>query len=229
MEPGNNTMKVMITGVTGMVGEGVLHVCIEDSSISEILVLGRRPYNIEHPKVKQHIVGDFMELKPAEHLRGYHACYFCSGVSSVGMKEEAFTHLTYDLTMHVARVLLEDNPEMVFCYVSGAGTDSTEQGRQMWARVKGRTENHLAALGFKAEYNFRPGVIKPMKGMQNTLSFYKYLGWLIPAIRAIAPKLVITLREIGQAMIEATRNGYPKTVLEVTDIRVLAERYEQQS
>jgi hypothetical protein len=138
------------------------------------------------------------------------------------MKEAEYYHLTYDLTMHVAQTLCRLNKDMIFCYISGAGTDSTEKGRSMWARVKGKTENDLTKLPFKQVYNFRPGILQPTQGLRNTLSFYKYLGWLIPIIRKVSPKWVTTLRELGLAMIHAVSRGYPKQIIEVPDILALS-------
>jgi hypothetical protein len=155
---------------------------------------------------------------------GYNACFFCLGVSSVGMKEPEFYKLTYELTMNFANTLVNRNPEMVFCYISGAGTDSSEKGRMMWARVKGKTENDLAKLPFKKVYNFRPGILKPTKGLKNTLRFYKYLGWLIPVIKLITSTSVSSLKELGLAMINAAGKGYEKQVLEVKDIVELSKR-----
>ena len=202
-----------------MVGEGVLHACLQRNDVGQILILGRRPYGLVHPKVKEIIHKDIHNLGPIEdQLRGYDACFFCLGVSSVGMKEAEYTHLTYNLTMHVAETLSNINTDMTFCYISGASTDSTEKGKLMWARVKGKTENHLMKLPFKSVYNFRPGFIEPKKGLKNTLKLYTYLGWLIPIIRLITPKSILTLDQIGNAMVNVTRNGFPKNILEVSDI-----------
>ena len=223
MEKEIASIKVIITGATGMVGEGVLHESLQHEAVETVLVINRKPCGVNHPKLKEIIHADFFDFSPIEDkLAGYNACFFCLGVSSVGMKEPKYAHLTYDLTMHIAQTLSRINPGMTFCYISGAGTDSTEKGKSMWARVKGKTENDLAKLPFKKVYNFRPGIIQPTKGLKNTLSFYKYLGWLIPIIKSIAPKYVSTLREVGLAMIKAARKGYNKQVLEVTDIKALA-------
>jgi uncharacterized protein YbjT (DUF2867 family) len=215
-------LRIIITGVTGMVGEGVLHECLQRKDVDKVLILGRRPYGINHPKVEEVVHANFHDLSPIEdELVGFDACFFCLGVSSVGMNEETYKHLTYDLTMHVAGTLSRLNTGMTFCYISGAGTDSTEKGKLMWARVKGKTENDLQKLPFKQVHNFRPGIIEPTKGLKNTLKLYTWMGWLIPIIRLFTT--VITLREIGQAMVNVTRRGYPKTTLEVADIRTLAE------
>ncbi|MCB0554351.1 MAG: NAD-dependent epimerase/dehydratase family protein [Phaeodactylibacter sp.] len=216
-------IKAIITGATGMVGEGVLHVALADPRVEKVLVINRRSCGVQHEKLKELLHKDFHDLSAIEsQLSGYNACYFCLGVSSVGMKEEQYRHLTYDLTLHVAQTLARLNPDMTFCYISGAGTDSSEQGRSMWARVKGKTENDLQKLPFKAVYNFRPGYIQPMQGMKNTLKAYKVLGFLYPLFRLIFPKYVVRLEEIGRAMLNATLEGYTKPVLECPDIVELA-------
>ena len=208
-----------------MVGEGVLHECLQHNEVEEVLVVGRRTCEVTHLKLEEILIPDFFDLASIEKkLAGYNACFFCLGVSSVGMKEPEFYKLTYSLTMNFATVLAKQNPGMVFCYISGAGTDSTEHGRMMWARVKGKTENDLTKLSFKKVYNFRPGIIKPTKGLKNTLGFYKYLGWLIPVIKLIAPKKISSLRELGLAMIHAASEGYEKQILEVKDIIVLSKK-----
>lgn len=218
-------MKVIITGVTGMVGEGVLHTCLAHNAIEQILVINRKPCGVKHAKLKEIIHADFFDLSAIEaELHPYDACFFCLGVSSVGMKEPEYYNLTYNLTMHVATTLSKLNTAMTFCYISGAGTDSTAQGKSMWARVKGKTENDLTTLPFKAVYNFRPAIIQPIPGLHNTLSFYKYLGWMIPIIRTIAPNYVVKLRDVGNAMIQAALTGYTKTILEVSDIKKLAKQ-----
>jgi len=212
-------IKVIITGATGMVGEGVLHECLQHEEVEQILSISRRPGGITHPKLKEIIHSDFYNLSSVEdQLAGYNACFFCLGVSSVGMKEKEYYRLTYDLTMHVAETLSRINNNMTFCYISGAGTDSTGKGRSMWARVKGKTENDLMRLSFKAVYNFRPGILVPTKGLKNTLSFYKYLGWLIPVIKKLTPKYICSLSELGNAMINASITGFEKPILEVPDI-----------
>jgi hypothetical protein len=217
-------LKVILTGATGMVGEGVLHECLQHENVEQVLVLGRRSCGMTHPKLKEIVHADLYDLSAIEdQLKGYNACFFCLGTSSVGMKEQAYYKITYELTMQVATTLSKQNQDMTFCYISGAGTDSTEKGRLMWARVKGKTENDLMKLSFKKAYNFRPGVIRPTKGLKNTLSFYKYLGWLLPIIGFFAPKYITSLKELGLAMINATINGNEKQVLEVKDILALAK------
>lgn len=218
-------IKSIITGVTGMVGEGVLHECLLHEDVQEVLVIGRKSCGITHPKLKEIVHRDFFDISPiADQLVGYNACFFCLGVSSVGMKEPKYFQLTYTLTLHVAETLSFQNPGMTFCYISGAGTDNTEKGRLMWARVKGKTENDLAKLPFKAVYNFRPGILQPTKGLKNTLSLYKYFGWLAPFIKVVAPKQISTLKELGLAMINAVSKGYGKQTIEVSDIKLLAKK-----
>ncbi len=218
-------IKAIVTGATGMVGEGVLHECLLRADVEKVLVVGRKTCGVTHPKLSELIVADFYDLSAVENqLVGYNACFFCLGISSLGMSESDFTKITYTLTMSVAQTLSRLNPDMTFCYVSGTGTDSTEKGRTMWARVKGKTENDLMKLPFKQVYNFRPGYIHPTEGLRNTLSYYKYLSWLYPVFRTLLPGLVITLKQLGQAMMNTVGNGNHKTVVEVKDIVALANR-----
>lgn len=218
-------IKAILTGATGMVGEGVLHECLHHPDIEEVLVLTRKSTGYSHPKLKELIHADFYNITSIQQqLKGYNACFFCLGVSSVGMNEDEFYQKTYVLTMHVATILAQQNPEMAFCYISGANTDSTEKGKTMWARVKGKTENDLMKLPFKKVYNFRPGIISPTKGLKNTLNFYKWLGWLLPVIRLTMPNFISSLKELGIAMINASRIGYEKQILEVKDIKELGRR-----
>lgn len=208
-----------------MVGEGVLHECLQHVDVEEVLVIGRKTCEVTHPKLTELLVPDFYDLSMVEsQLVGYNACFFCSGISSLGMSESDFYKVTYTLTLNVAQTLSQLNPDMTFCYVSGSGTDSTEKGRTMWARVKGKTENDLMKLPFKQVYNFRPGYIHPTEGLKNTLSYYKYLSWLYPAFRALFPGFVSTLRQLGQAMINTVGNGNHKMIVEVKDIVALASR-----
>ncbi len=206
-----------------MVGEGVLHEALKHPDVESILVIGRRSCNVKHEKLKELLHKDFFDYSTIrEHLRGFNACFFCLGVSSVGMNEQDYSRITYDLTMQAATTLTKLNPEMTFCYVSGTGTDSTEQGKMMWARVKGRTENHLTRLPFKAVYLFRPGLMKPTKGQKNVKPLFKVLGSLYPLWKVLSPKNVCTLEEVGIAMIQAVRIGYAKQILENKDIAQLA-------
>lgn len=217
-------MKVIITGATGMVGEGVMLECLENPAVDEVLLVSRRPYGASFPKLKECIVPDFMQLDAAvDQLKGYDACFFCAGVSSVGKSEADYTPITYDTTLHFAETVARVNPEMVFTYVSGMGADSTEKGRMMWARVKGRTENALSRVGFRAAYSFRPGFMRATPGQRNLPGSYKALGWLFPMARAVAPNQVSTLEDVGRAMIRCVTQGYAKQILEVRDINALGK------
>ncbi|HEX4371864.1 MAG TPA: NAD-dependent epimerase/dehydratase family protein [Puia sp.] len=219
----NTPIKAIITGATGMVGEGVLHECLLHPQVESVLVINRKPCGVVHPKLKEIIHNDFFDLSSIEdQLAGYNACFFCLGVSSIGMKEPEYFKLTYSLTMHVAETLSKLNPEMTFCYISGKSTDSTEKGKMMWARVKGKTENDLFKLPFKEVYAFRPGYMHPTKGLKNTLKSYKYITWMYPFFRAVFPRSVSTLKELGLAMINGAIYGYDKKILEVKDIKALA-------
>ena len=214
-------IKAIITGASGMVGEGVLYECLQHKDVEKILVIGRRTCGHTHPKLTEIVQSDMYNLSSIEdQLEDYNACFFCLGMSSVGVKEPAFTKVTYDLTMHFATTLCKLNPEMTFCYISGKGTNET--GKLMWQRVKGKTESDLMKLPFKQVYNFRPGVIKPTKGLKNTLPLYKWMGWMLPIINTISPKSIVTLKQIGDVMINATMKGYEKKILEVKDIIALS-------
>lgn len=216
-------IKAIVTGATGMVGEGVLHECLHHPDVEAVLVINRKPCGVTHPKLKEIIHANFHDLSAIEdQLQPYNACFFCLGVSSVGMNEETYHDLTYNLTLHVANVLLRQNPDMVFCYVSGSGTDSTEKGKSMWARVKGKTENALLQLGFKKAYMFRPGYMQPTRGLKNTLRWYGAFSWMYPVLRLLFPGYVSTLKQVGVAMIRVVTKGYEKSVLEVRDIVKLA-------
>ena len=205
-----------------MVGEGVLLECLMHSDVEQVLVINRKPGGVSHPKLSEIIHSDFFDLKPIEQqLTGLNACFFCLGVSSVGMSKEEYRHITYDLTLTVAQLLAKLNPATTFCYVTGAGTDSSEQGSVAWARVKGATENALLRL-FKRAYMFRPGFMKATPGQNNVKSYYKFIAWLYPIGRALYPAGFCTLREVGLAMINAASKGYPKQILEVKDIVALA-------
>lgn len=204
-----------------MVGEGVLFECLQNPLVGEVLMINRRHYELEHPKLKELIIPDFIQLKNYDrHITGYDACFFCAGISSIGMNEEKYRHITYDTTMAFAKALIALNTYMVFTYVSGAHTDSSEKGRLMWARVKGKTENDLQKIPFKAQYNFRPGVMLPFEGQKNWKWIYKVITKLI---KVFSPKSVITMHELGLAMIHAVTKGYPKKILEIADIKALAK------
>lgn len=218
-------VRAIVTGATGMVGEGVLHECLRNEAVERVLVVGRRSCGVTDPKMTEIILPDFFDLSAIEpQLKGWNACFFCLGVSSIGMSNEEYQRLTYDLTMNFAETLVESNPDMTFCYISGSGTDSTEKGRLFWARVKGKTENDLMKLPFKRVFGFRIGFLKPEKDYKNTIGAYKYLGWIYPLVRAVTNKYASTLPEVGRAMINGATNGYEKQVLEVEDIIKLAER-----
>lgn len=220
-------LKMVITGATGMVGEAVLAEALRSKAVERVLIINRRSARMIHPKLKEIIHQDFMDLTPiAEQLGGYDACLFCLGTTSVGKSEEEFTRSTYTLTMHFGETISKGNPGMTFCYISGAGTDSSERGMVMWARVKGKTENDLAKLPFKATYAFRPGFLEAMPGAKHTLKMYRYFKWLLPVIRLVAAKNLLTLSQLGKAMIEVSAHGFPKPVLEITDIRDAAQKYD---
>jgi uncharacterized protein YbjT (DUF2867 family) len=216
-------MKIILTGSTGMVGEGVLTECLQHPDVTSVLIINRRPVNRAHLKLNEVIHKDFHDLSAIkDQLSGYDACFFCLGVSSIGKKEPEYTHLTYDLTMNFAKTLSQLNKNMVFCYVSGAGTDSSEKGKLMWARVKGKTENDLMKLPFKDVYAFRPGFLIPSPGAQNVLPAYKYFAWTIPVLKLLAPGFIGSLKELGLAMINVTKTPYTDKVLDVKRIREIS-------
>ncbi len=217
-------IKTIITGSTGMVGEGVLHECLKHADVESVLVINRNSCGVKHNKLKEIIHKDFFDLSAIENqLSRYNACFFCAGVSSVGKNETEYKRITYDLTLNFAKTLQRLNSGMVFTYVSGVGTDSTEKGKSMWARVKGKTENDLLKMPFKAAYMFRPGYIQPTKGLANTYKIYKVLASLYPVLEKLFPKYVVTLEEVGLAMINVALNGSEKKILECADIRKLAQ------
>jgi hypothetical protein len=218
-------IRAIITGATGMVGEGVLLECLDNPLVESILIINRRDSGFSHPKLTEIVHKDFYDFSSIEdRLHGYNACFFCLGVSVIGMTEQDYYKMTHELTLHVAQTLSRVDQQMTFCYVSGAGTDSTEKGRVMWARIKGKTENDLLKVPFKGVCAFRPGLMKATKGQKNTLTAYKYLGWLFPLFKLISPKKVCTLKEVGQAMINISLYGYGKPIIEVADILLLAHR-----
>jgi len=219
-------MKVILFGATGMVGQGVLRECLLSSEVHNVLTVGRSATGQRDPKLSEIVPKDLGDLAPIEgELKGYDACFFCLGVSSAGMRETGYTRVTYDLTLTVARTLLKINPDMTFIYVSGTGTDSSEKGRSMWARVKGRTENDLLKLGFKRAYMFRPGYIQPLDGIRTKTRvyavFYAILAPFYPLFKAIVPQYVTTTRQVGRAMIQVALHGEAQTHLENRDINRL--------
>jgi len=219
-------MKVILFGATGMVGQGVLRECLLDPGIESVLAVGRNPLREQQPKLREILHNDFTDYSDIEpQLTGYDACFFCFGVSSVGMEAERYRHLTYDVTLAAAKTLSRLNPRMVFVYVTGRGTDSTEQGRLMWARVKGKTENALLKLPFKAAYMFRPAGIQPLHGVRSKMAWARaiYVGAapLLSLLTRVAPAYMTTTEQVGRAMIKVAREGYPKAVLESEDINRL--------
>ncbi len=212
-------IKAILFGATGMVGEGVLLQALKNDDVEEVLIVGRRSCGIFHPKVREVLHADFFDYASIEEkLRGYDACFFCLGVSSIRMSEPDFRRVTYDLTMAAARVLARLNPAMTFCYVSGAGTDSTEQGRIMWARVKGKTENDLAKLPFRAVFLFRPGMIRPASGQRNVIRPLKVAGFFYPLVKALLPGSACRMEDLGRAMIRVSQSGYPTRIIGNRDI-----------
>lgn len=221
-------MKVMLFGATGMVGQGVLRECLLDPGVEQVLSVGRSPIGQQHPKLRELMQADLFNLAPIEkQLQGCDACFFCLGVSLVGMTEEAYRRVTYDLTLAVARTLAQLNPGMTFIYVSGAGTDSSERGRSMWARVKGATENALLRLPFKAACMFRPGAIVPLHGIISKTLAYRIIYALARPfwrpLQAAFPQAITTTEQVGRAMLRAARTGAPKVILESADINALAK------
>ena len=209
-----------------MVGQGVLRECLLDPGVREVLSIGRSASGQQDPKLRELIHADFLDYSDIEsQLAGFDACFFCLGVSSAGLTEEQYTRSTYDITLAAARTLARLNPEMTFIYVSGMGTDSSERGRSMWARVKGKTENELQRLPFKAAYMFRPGVIVPLHGVKSKTKlyrvFYSVLGPLLPWLSGRFPKYVTTTEQIGRAMIKVARDGWPTPILESSDINAV--------
>ncbi len=219
-------MKVLLFGASGMVGQGVLRECLLDPDVERVLSMVRAPTGLRDPKLRELVHKDFFDFSGIEsELTGYNACFFCLGVSSAGMKEADYRRVTYDITMAAARVLARLNPEMTFIYVSGLGTDSSERGRTMWARVKGKTENDLLRLPFKAAYMFRPGGIVPLHGVKSKTRFYQafltVFGPLMPLLYRLFPQYVTTTEQIGRAMLKTAKLGAPKAVLETSDINKL--------
>ena len=219
-------MRVILFGASGMVGQGVLRECLLDPEVTAVLSIVRSPTGQQHPKFREIVHKDFFGFTSLEpELSGFDACFFCLGVSSAGMSEENYRRVTYDITLAAARRLAKLNPTMTFVYVSGAGTDSSERGRAMWARVKGQTENALLRLPFKAAYMFRPGVIVPLHGIKSRTMIYRVpyavLGPILPLLKRLFPKYVTTTEKLGRAMLSAAKRGAPKAILESADINQL--------
>jgi uncharacterized protein YbjT (DUF2867 family) len=219
-------MNVLLFGASGMVGQGALRECLLDPDVESVQSVGRSPTGVHHQKLRETVHRDLWHYSEIEaDLTGFDACFFCLGVSSAGMKAEEYEHITYGITLAAAETLCRLNPQMKFIYVSGAGTDSTEQGKSMWARVKGKTENALLRLPFSAAYMFRPGIIQPVHGVRSKTPayrvFYTITKPLLPLLRFIFPNHVLTTEEIGKAMLTVARSGYPKHILESKDIRAV--------
>lgn len=214
-------VKIILFGASGMVGQGVLRECLLDPDVESVLSIGRTKTGQTNAKLREE---DMSALDKG--ISGFDACFFCLGVSSAGMNEAEYTKITYDLTLDVANKLVETNPEMTFIYVSGAGTDSTEKGRSMWARVKGKTENAILALPFKAKYMFRPGFIQPMHGIKSKTKLYRAIYFvsapLYPLWNAIVPGFVTTTEKVAKAMLVAAKKGASNPVVENRDINQLA-------
>jgi uncharacterized protein YbjT (DUF2867 family) len=219
----NEDMKVLVFGASGMVGQGVLRECLLDPDVESVVSIGRALTGQQHPKLRELRRDNFLDFSAIEdQLSGFDACFFCLGVSSAGLTEEQYERITYGFTLAAARVLARLNPNMTFIYVSGMGTDSSERGRVMWARVKGKTENELLRLPFRAAYMFRPGAIVPLHGVKSKTQlyrvFYVLLGPLLPFLQARFPKYVTTTEQIGRAMLKVAKRGWPQPVLENSDI-----------
>jgi len=215
-------LKAIITGSSGMVGKGLLLECIEHPDVESVLIVNRKSINFSHPKVKELIIPDFFDLSEVkDQLAGYNICYFCAGVSSVGLSEVEYTKLTYHMTLNFAQTFLAQNPDSKFCYVSGMGTDSSERGKTFWARVKGKTENDLLKMPFQAAYMFRPAFIQPFKGIKSRTRvyniFYTFFSPLYPLLKHF-PKYVTDTITLGKVMIELGLNGNEKKVFENIDI-----------
>ena len=220
-------MKVIIYGASGMVGRGVLNQCLTAPDIEKVVVVVRKSLNFTHAKLTEMIVPDLSNTEYLSSIQDFDACFYCLGISSAGMTEAQYSAITYDLTINTAYALKKFNPQMTFVYVSGAGTDSTEHGKTMWARVKGKTENKLLNLEFKAVYLFRPGLIQPLDGVESQTTsyriFYKLFKPFFPIVKCIAPNILLTTHSIGDAMLNAVRFGYPTPRLEVKDILQLSK------
>lgn len=224
-------MNVLLFGATGMVGAGALRECLLDPQVERVLAVGRSPLGQHHPKLQEIVQKDLADITSlSPQLQGFDACFFCLGISSLGMSQEAYEHITYNITLSIAEVLVRLNPRMCFVYVSGAGTDSTEKGRTMWARVKGRTENALLRLPFASAYMLRPGVIQPVHGVRSKTRLYQFFytltAPLLPLLRTLFPGLIITTEELGRAMLILAMGRHSQTILENRDIRALLNQQQ---
>ncbi|MDD9265805.1 NAD-dependent epimerase/dehydratase family protein [Paenibacillus sp. GCM10023248] len=216
-------MNVLLFGATGMVGQSVLRECLLEPQVNRVLTVGRSSTRQVHPKLHELVHANLLDLTALEHkLTGYDACFFCLGVSSAGMSEEKYSAITYDLTLSVAKTLVRLNPDMTFVYVTGAGTDSSEKGRSMWARVKGKTENDLLKLPFRAAYMFRPGGILPLHGVRSKTRLYQAVYTVMkpfyPLLEKWFPNAVTTSEKVGRAMIHVALHGYHKPIVESSDL-----------
>jgi uncharacterized protein YbjT (DUF2867 family) len=219
-------MNVILFGATGMVGQGALRECLLDPDVKQVLTIGRSPTGQHHPKLRELVHADLFDYSTIEaDLTGYDACFFCLGVTSAGMSEAQYTHVTHDLALAAETTLAKLNPSMTFIYVSGSGTDSTERGRTMWARVKGKTENDILKLPFKAAYMFRIGFIQPLHGIVSKTNlysaFYTILNPILPLMRRAFPAQIGTTEQVGRAMLQVAKHGFPRPVLEPQDINTL--------
>ena len=223
-------MRIILFGATGMLGRGVLRECLADPDVNHVLSIGRRATDVQHVKLKQIVHDDFTDYSGiSEHLAGFDACFFCLGASSVGMSEGRYRHITYDFTLAAAQALLASSQGLVFCYVSAAGTDISEQGRSMWARVRGKTENDLQKLPFAGAYMFRPAYVHPVKGVTSQLPWLRRVMYFVvrplyPILRALLPRYVTTGENFGRAMIRVAQHGYSSSTLESDDINAVARR-----
>ncbi len=221
-------MNVLITGASGMVGKGVLLECIDHPKVKKVISIGRSNINLEHPKFKQIIHKDFLDYSSiSDQLKEIDACYLCMGISAMGLSEQEYTNITYNYTISLAKALLDMNPGMTCTYVSGQGTDSSEKGKTMWARVKGRTENDLLKLGFKQAFMFRPGMIIPLRGIKSKTKLYQfvydYFMWMVKLIKWMSPNSVVNTTQLGKSMISVTLHGYSKKILDPRDIIASSE------
>ncbi|MEM6524749.1 MAG: NAD-dependent epimerase/dehydratase family protein [Bacteroidota bacterium] len=221
-------MNIIVTGASGMVGRGVLLECLDHPKIDKVLSIGRTNINLDHPKLEQLEQKDFSDFSnQTSSIKGFDACYMCMGVSAAGLNEVRYTKITYDYTLALAKELIKLNDEMTITYVSGEGTDSSERGRTMWARVKGKTENDLLSMGFKKAFMFRPGAIIPLRGIKSRTKLYQfvydYFMWLVRLMKWLAPNSVVNTTQIGLAMINASCNGYGQEIVRPKDIIKLAK------